>query len=224
MRYLDFASSTSNTCDVQWERLVVAIDTSGSMDFDDWKPTRLEAAKEATAALIEQKRRIAPEDEVAIVTFDNEAQVICPPVAVNSGAQLLSQTIGTIQSGGCTNMRAALTVSQGLLQASGRRSFLDRWLPDASIKNEERRLRIILLTDGGHNEGRSPKSIATKLKNADVCIDCIGIGGDPSAVDEDLLKTIASKHADGKTPCYVFIGDKCELIQKFEQLAGRIAR
>ena len=222
MRYLDFASNTVG--DAQWERLIVAIDVSSSMDQDDWKPTRLEAVKEATAALIEQKRRIAPEDEVAIVTFDDEAQVMCQPVAVNSGTHQLYQAIGAIQLGGCTNMRAALTVSQGLLQRRARKSMIDRWLPDPSIRSDERRLRIVLLTDGYHNDGRSPKAVATKLKRDNVCIDCIGIGGDPSAVDEDLLKAIASKQADGVTPRYVFIGDKGELIQKFEQLAGRIAR
>ena len=55
-------------------------------------------------------------------------------------------------------------------------------------------------------------------------IDCVGIGGDPSAVNEVDLRTIASRHADGVTPRYAFIGDKGGLIKKFEELAGRISR
>ena len=62
------------------------------------------------------------------------------------------------------------------------------------------------------------------LKKAGVCIDCVGIGGKPTDVDEGLLKAVASRHPDGVTPRYAFIGDKSDLIEKFEALAGRITR
>ena len=62
------------------------------------------------------------------------------------------------------------------------------------------------------------------MKQSGVTIDCVGIGGEPSDVDEPLLRAIASFHADGVTPRYAFIGDKSNLIEKFEELAGRITR
>ena len=99
-----------------------------------------------------------------------------------------------------------------------------RFIIKAAFDFSNHRGRIVLLTDGYHNTGRDPLPIAKELKGAGVCIDCIGIGGEPSDVDEDLLKAIASTHADGVTPRYAFIGDKADLIQRFEELAGRITR
>ena len=43
-------------------------------------------------------------------------------------------------------------------------------------------------------------------------------------MDEKVLKAIASKDSRTGKPRYVFIGDKADLIAKFEQLAGRISR
>ena len=81
--------------------------------------------------------------------------------------------------------------------------------------------RIILLTDGGHNTGRPPFSLAEQLKAKGVVIECIGIGGNPGRVDEKGLKRIASTKPDG-SPRYCFIGDSATLIRKFEELANPI--
>lgn len=224
MRYLNFATGKNGPAADQVERLVIAIDASYSMEQDDWKPTRLDAAKEATAALIERKRCIAPEDEIAILSYAGNAKILCRAVTVQSETPRLFQALGNIELGGSTNITAGLEASQRSLKLSKRRTFVERLLYDSAEETEDRCSRILLLTDGGHNEGRSPRSLASKLKNAGVCIDCIGIGGSPADVDEELLKQIASLQPDGVTPRYAFIGDKSDLIAKFEQLAGRITR
>ena len=81
--------------------------------------------------------------------------------------------------------------------------------------------RIVMLTDGEHNGSESPQPVADRLKNAGVVIDCIGIGGTPIDVDEQLLNTIASRNSDG-TIRYCFIGDQQALIRKYETLARHI--
>ena len=81
--------------------------------------------------------------------------------------------------------------------------------------------RIIMLTDGEHNQGGSPVEIASRLKNAGVVIDCIGIGGSPEDVDEELLKQIASRNPDGSVR-YCFIGDQSQLLRKYQTLAHHI--
>jgi hypothetical protein len=81
--------------------------------------------------------------------------------------------------------------------------------------------RIIMLSDGEHNCGGSPKSVASRLKNAGVIIDCIGIGGSPEDVDEELLKEIASNNPDGSVR-YCFIGDQTQLLRKYKTLASHI--
>ena len=78
-----------------------------------------------------------------------------------------------------------------------------------------------MLTDGEHNGSESPQPVADRLKNAGVVIDCIGIGGTPADVDEQMLKTIASHNPDG-TIRYCFIGDQQALIRKYETLARHI--
>ena len=78
-----------------------------------------------------------------------------------------------------------------------------------------------MLTDGEYNQGGSPIPVASRLKKAGVIIDCIGIGGSPGDVDEELLKEIASCNPDGSIR-YCFIGDQQELLRKYETLAHHI--
>ena len=192
------------------------------MKDTDWPPSRLEAAKEAAAALIKRKLRIAPADEVGIVSYAARAKTHCGPVAVSAGTKALYRAVGAIRSRMWTNITAALRAAGKSLGTDSTGSVM-RWFlntPDDLVH----RSRIVLLSDGFHNHGDYPEAVATKLKEAGVCIDCVGIGGDPDCVDEDRLKQIASLQPDGVTPRYAFIGDKNGLIQKFEQLAGRITR
>lgn len=222
MRYLNFATRTNASQSEQIERLVIAIDASPSMEGTDWPPSRLEVAKEAAAALIERKLRIAPADEVGIVSYAARAKTHCRPVAVGTGKPALNEAIGKIRTGMWTNITAALRESSKSL-GTGSPGPAKGWFRRVP-RQQVRCGRIILLTDGFHNHGDYPESEATKLKRAGVCIDCVGIGGDPDCVDEDRLKQIASLQSDGVTPRYAFIGDKSELIEKFEELAGRITR
>ena len=78
-----------------------------------------------------------------------------------------------------------------------------------------------MLTDGEHNQGGSPITVASRLKNGGVIIDCIGIGGSPKDVDEKLLEEIASRNPDGSIR-YCFIGDQQQLLRKYENLAHHI--
>ena len=222
MRYLDFATGTNSSGTSRAERLVIAIDASPSMGDSDWPPSRLEAAKEAAVALVERKLLITPADEVGIVSYAAQARTHSSPVSVAAGAAALCQAIGRIRIGSCTNSTAALRESGKSLTSGRPQGAVERFL--RGRRESEPRGRIILLSDGFHNHGDDPEAVATKLKESGICIDCVGIGGDPECVDEDQLRDIASLQPDGVTPRYVFIGDKDNLIQKFEQLAGRITR
>lgn len=232
MRYLDFAESqhqergpTRDREAAAGERLVVAVDESPSMLEPDWLPSRLIGAQQASCALVERKRQIAPDDEVGIVAYAGYAQVIQQLVVVGEYHAQLTAAIWGIQTGSGTSISRGLTAAGELLLPETRKSFVQWLLGSTEAKPTRRRtLRIILLTDGFHNTGKDPVPVAQRLKDAGVCIDCIGIGGDPAAVNAKELRAIASLHADGVTPRYAFIGDKDSLIQKFEELAGRITR
>ena len=112
-----------NTLEQSFQRIgiVLAIDTSGSMSTND----AIEAAKTAALAFIAQKR---PQDWMALITFDDEVQVLS----------------------GFTNDGSALSSRVETIEASGGTAFYDAIIKAADlyrdIANEERNL--IILTDG----------------------------------------------------------------------------
>ncbi len=225
MKYLRFTNGSTDCTGGRPERLVLAIDASPSMHVTDWPPSRLQAATEAAIALIQRKAQIARDDEVGAMAYAGSAWWLTQPAVVGKYQNRICRSIKGIRTSGATNITSALLRAKPVLLERRSRSLLDRLIfPTSETEAANVIPRIILLTDGHHNDDSDPLRAARDLKKSGVCIDCIGIGGSPNDVDEDLLKEIASKHNDGVTPRYAFIGDKRELIQKFEELAGRITR
>ncbi len=62
---------------------------------------KLETTKECAAFLV---RRLAPTDELALVTYDDEVQLLSPLVAVGDAGFGLLQVIQGIFPGGSTNL------------------------------------------------------------------------------------------------------------------------
>lgn len=235
-KYLMFAEHEGDNG--QRERLMQLLDVSGSMGRTDWPPSRLCGAKEAAEALILAKAPSHPEDEVGIGSFSGDARLIHAPVALGKGTSSLISSLKTLHTDSSTNIAAGLTLSGNALfgnwleyqpkMPGSVTGWLSRLLYDDSPSPMLPRTRngflnrIVLCTDGGHNDPASdPVEVARKLKEQGVIIDCIGIGGSPAEVEEDTLKAIASVGPDGK-PRYAFIGDKQKLIRKFKDLANRI--
>ncbi len=181
---------------------VLVIDASGSMYNDDWKPTRLDAAKNAARTFARRLSQEQPDARVAVITFGCEAKVVCQLTSAKEFGKISSK-IDQIDIEGATNMYAGLKAALGLFKGRSRTS------------------QVILLTDG-HNTSKDPEKLADKLKEFAV-IECVGIGGRPSEVDEPLLKKIASAYPDGAKR-YRWIGQKEKLINHFHKLACGIRR
>jgi hypothetical protein len=235
VKYMEFCRH--NLGGSRLERLMGVIDVSRSMQGRDWRPSRLAGAREAQGALVDAKAAHFPNDEVGIVCFSAGARTLCPPVPVGEGAHKLKGALARMRTDSSTNITAGLEEARKHLLGPGAATFgggpfgwLNR-LADALYGAPPQRpqpapgtgnvLRIVLLTDGAHNWGSSPERTARNLKEAGVIIDCIGIGGSPEEVGERLLRTIASSNPDGSIR-YCFIGDKEQLIKKYEQLANRL--
>lgn len=195
---------------------VLLPDCSGSMGAPDYPPSRLDAAKTSGVEFAEVRVQISPDDRMAVVSFGDKAVRHCSLIPLRKRWRQLMKAIQTVDLQGCTAMGRGLVEAERVLN-SNRGS----WLSSTTGRNVQQ--RIILLTDGYHNEGRKPLPIATRLKKAGVLIDCIGIGGTPSDVDSKLLRKIASRDDDGK-PRYRFIKDRAELLEHFRQLATSITR
>ena len=182
---------------------VLAIDASSSMSSRDWKPSRLEAAQNAARAYVDRLASEDPDATVAVVAYGDTAALLrelTPARRLNE----LTRAIESISGMGCTNITAAHETAWNLLKTSQGLG------------------QVVLLTDGCHNTGPDARPISDRLREFAV-IECVGIGGSPSDVDEELLRYIASPYPDGSKR-YRWIGDKERLVQHFHNLAGRIVR
>lgn len=232
MKYLDFANHVQSNA--ASETLMTLIDLSPSMDSDDWKPTRKAGAITANKELIKNKLKSHPADRMGVIGFADNAKLLHAPVCISNGIQGLQRALDNPNGSSGTNFTAALVLAKACFEGKVNQpnsNFFSRMLSEIFIEAESHELptdgddgslkRIIMLTDGEHNTGGSPLAIASRLKNAGVIIDCIGIGGSPADVDEKLLKQIASKNRDGSIR-YCFIGDQQQLLRKYQSLAQHI--
>jgi Ca-activated chloride channel family protein len=148
--------------------LALVIDRSGSMSGE-----KLSYARKAARFLAGE---LTERDRLAIVTFDDEVQVLVPSQPVRN-PQLFINAINTIRSGGTT-------------------ALFDGWLAGAmQVANhlDQAALnRVMLLSDGGANVGVVDSSeIAGKvagLSQRGISTSAFGLG---SGFDEDLMGAMA---------------------------------
>lgn len=179
------------------ERTLYLIDNSSSMAESDYKPTRLEAAKNAVLKAVELKRHIQPDDCVAVVTYSDIVRQVIPFKGVHD-LTIFQKAFATIAPDGTTNIKAGLDAAEAVF----------------AKKSDNSMDRIILLSDGMHNAlNVDPLAVSVRLKHQNILIDTIGIGSSPSVVNEVLLKNIASCYKGELR--YRFITNAEELLGHF---------
>ena len=137
--------------------MVLCFDISGSMTSQDFKPDRLEAAKEIATNFVENR----PGDRIGIVIFSSQSFTLCP---ITSDHNTVMNQIATIQNGYLTEDGTAI--------GSGLATSVDR-LKDSKAKTKI----VVLMTDGVDFGGVIPPDIAEKLaKLYGIKVYCIGIG------------------------------------------------
>ncbi len=150
--------STSSWQDVTTEGIdiVMAIDISGSMQAEDFKPNRLEAAKKVAKTFIGNR----PNDRLGLVVFAGESFTQCPlttdhSVILNLFADVKS---GMLEDGTAIGMGLATSVKR---------------LKDSEAISKV----VILLTDGDNNSGSiAPATAAEIAKEFGVRVYTIGVG------------------------------------------------
>lgn len=192
--------------------IVVALDISGSMLAEDFKPNRLEAAKDVAEDFMQGRKT----DNIGLVVFSGEAFTQCPPTTDH---QMLLELTSKVESG---IIEDGTSIGDGLATAINR-------IKDTKTKSKT----IILLTDGVNNMGAiDPLTAAEIAKDYKIRVYTIGIGKMGMApypfqtpfgkqyqnvevkIDEPLLKEIA-KTTKGK---YFRSTDKNSLKTIFKEI------
>jgi len=142
--------------------LVLVLDRSGSM-----QGPKLEAAKESARVTTEV---LSPNDYIAVVAFDSEAQVLVRPQRA-ANRMRISADISRLQSGGGTNIYPGLKEAYDILQGI-----------NAKVKH------VILMTDGeAPSDGIS--ELVGEMQSARITVSCVGVQG----ADRALLGQIADQ-------------------------------
>jgi len=186
---------------VQREHTILVIDRSSSMnEAYDGSTTKLEAAIRAAVVLICNKAQIDAQDEIGIVAFNSQAELLMDLQPIVSHKRQMIQLLQSLTPENGTD------IDKGLITADD--TF--RWNEPNVVR------RIVLKTDG---EGGDPLATAEALKSQGVVIDIIGIGDHPKNVNEKLLKKMASI-VEGQLR-YRFIKDQQTLVAHYTQLANK---
>lgn len=167
--------------------LAIVLDRSGSM-----AGPKLEAAREAAAFLV---RRLAPEDVVSVVAYDDGVWTVAPP-ATGEAQQDLPERIEGIEAGGSTNLSGGWLRGRELV-ADGR--------ADGRIN------RVLLLTDGLANVGITDPAqlvgLCARAHETGISTTTIGFGAD---YDERLLRDMAD--AAGGNTYYIEAPDQAPAV------------
>lgn len=182
---------------------ILLLDTSGSMENNDYLPSRVVGAKKSADGFLAKRLQSDPAAYVGLVSFADDARIICPPLLIHTGLEQLKQAVKNLETGCATNMSAGLACAADIIKAN----------PNC------RSPRIVLLTDGHASSDVDPVVTAGKIKEQGVQLDIIGIGGSPGDVDEATLRRMASV-VKGETQ-YWFIKSVGDLIRRFEFLGLR---
>ena len=182
--------------------VILTIDVSGSMQADDLKPSRMEAAKEAAAAFVENQPAGV---KIGIVTFSDNANLVQAPTedkqALLAAIDRLEPVRGTAIGRG---LITSLDAIDPLTAAGASPSFSPGAGPTPVPEGHYEAAIIILLTDGENNMYPPPLSVTDQVVARGIRVYTVGIGtaagvvlhiqgrAIPTRLDEDTLKQIAT--------------------------------
>lgn len=167
--------------------IVLAIDVSGSMKGEDFKPNRLEAAKEVALNFIDGRKN----DRIALVEFAGEAFTQTP---LTIDHNVLNRQVAAMRTG---------LLEDGTAIGDGLATAINRIKESKAVSKV-----IILLTDGVNNRGSiDPETAAELAGEYGIRLYTIGVGsrgdvlyhdeyGRPFHAQADLDETLLTRMAE----------------------------
>ena len=134
--------------------LAVVIDTSGSMEGE-----KIAQAKDAVIGLLRDMR---DDDEIALVRYSSDSELLQPLARVGAVRSALIDKVRAISAGGGTNIAPALSHGLTALGEAGK----------------GRVRRVVLVSDGLDSTRAQSESIASRSAGQGVTISTMGIGLD----------------------------------------------
>lgn len=191
--------------------IMLALDVSGSMNATDVSPTRIEAAKSAADKFIQS---VPPDVNIGIVSFSTAASLDQSPTTDHIAAQNAVDTLNAY--GGTAIGEAVFTCLDAVAKLPPS--------PDGSPAPA----RIVLMSDGSTNSGRSNDSAATAARDKNIQVWTIAYGTDagtitlpsgdvvPVPADKPALAAVASQ-TSGRS----FTADSADQIKQVYADIGR---
>ncbi|MGH8943426.1 MAG: VWA domain-containing protein [Acidimicrobiia bacterium] len=181
--------------------VVLAIDTSISMEAEDVSPSRVDAAREAAGAFLDA----VPEGvAVGVVGFDGVARnLISPTTRIDAVRRVIDGAINHSGLGEGTAIGEAVFLGIDAIEASGSETDDEPGTSDEAVGT------IVVLSDGETTMGRTNDEAATAARSAGIPVHTIAFGTDagtimdpfegevPVPVNEEALAELA-RQTDGK--------------------------
>jgi len=195
----------------QQSTVILTLDVSGSMQADDLKPNRMEAAKSAARIFVEKQ---PPNVRIGVVSFSDNAAVVQAPTkdreVVLAAINRLTPQRGTAIG------RGILTSGDAIFEDPNAKSpptsSRDPLMPTEQTPAPPPVPRgtyapaiVVLLSDGESNVGPRPLDVVDQASNRGVRVFTIGVGSPEGTIlriygrsirvrlDEETLKGIAQK-------------------------------
>jgi Ca-activated chloride channel family protein len=189
------SSSRGQNITTEGISIILALDISESMLAEDFKPNRIEAAKDVAIDFIDSR----PNDLIGLVVFSGESFSQCP---LTSDHAVVKNLLNDVKSG---MLAQGTAIGEGLATAVAR-------IKEAKTKSKV----IILLSDGVNNAGSvAPLTAGEIAKTFGIRVYTVGVGTKGMApypfrtpfgiqyqnmevqIDEDVMRQI-SANTDGK--------------------------
>lgn len=222
--------------------VMLAVDVSLSMQADDIKPSRLDAAREAAKAFV---RQLPAGVRVGVVSFAGTAQVVQPPTYSRenllAAIDRLHLQHGTAMGSGIVAALSELFPNEAMDLGDAAFMPLTAHAPRATPKPASARLApggepaatIVLLTDGRSNFGVHPLQAADMAAARGVRIHAVGLGtvgtAETQSADQDDWSIVLQldegmlREVTGLTRGDYFRAGSAEaLLQVYEKMGARL--
>jgi Ca-activated chloride channel family protein len=203
--------------------VVLAIDTSISMEAEDVSPSRIDAAREAATAFLDA----VPEGvAVGVVGFDGTARhLISPTTRIDAVRRVIEGAIDHGSLGEGTAIGEAVFLGIEAIESS-----VEAAGEEVAPESGEAAGTVVVLSDGETTMGRSNDEAATAARSAGIPVHTIAFGTDagtiqdpfngeiPVPVNEQALAELA-RQTEGKAMTAVSVE---ELSQVYEDLGRSV--